>query len=674
MRSQIFISYCHKDKKWLDDLHLMLKPLVRREKIEVWDDTKIKAGAEWYQKIAEALASASVAVLLVSPDFLASDFITEYELPPLLDAAQEDGLTILWIAVRDSLYNETEIGKYQAVNDPTRPLASLSPHERDRELVKIAKSIKEAASSQPSADAFVSAGKTDREKSHKSGSSNEHVAVTPGKRVVLLCKHKEHLDEHVLVLLESVLSTHGYRVFTDKDREVGIEWAKAIERELIEAYAVIPLISAASVSSEMFAYQTQMAHDAGQHKDMPHLLPVRVNYDEPLRDPLASILNPLRFMSWRGPHDDSSLTKELLASLLAPPTPTVIDLPKPASIIGNGTPLDPPWGAVPLNSKFYVTRQTDRLFSIAIAQNHGIVRVKGARQMGKTSLLARGLQEARNNGAKVVVTDFQSINSNNLASMDLLFQILGRMIADQLELSVFPKEVWDPDDGPNGNFRRYMGREVLKKISGPLIWGLDEVDALFTYDIGKEVFAFFRSLFNARELEPDGPWRRLTLAIVYATEAHLFINDPNMSPFNVGTPLELHDFDLEQVEVMNHRHGKLLTGEELITFYDLLGGHPYLVRRGFYELRTQHMSFGDFMAQADRDEGPFGDHLRRMLVLLARDSEMSDEMRNVLRGRNCSNKESFYRLRSAGVVSGDTERNVRLRCKLYQLYLSRYLL
>ena len=671
MRNQIFISYCHKDKKWLDDLRTMLNPLVREKKISLWDDTMIKAGKKWQVEIANALVSANVAVLLVSPDFLASEFIAEHELPPLLEAAREEGLRILWIAIRDCLYNETEIGQYQAANNPATPLANLAPRERERELVKIAKLIKDSASNKHDADNISLQGKAEQT---EFSPANKETPMQTTRRVVLLYKRLAQPDEQVLKLLEAELSLSGYPVFTDKYFEIGVEWAREIESELSNSYAVIPLLSVASVSSEMFTYATQIAHEAGQYKGTPHILPVRINYDEPLHDPLASILNPLKYISWRGAQDDSYLVKVLLASLKSPLTPKTIDLPKPPRAVAIQATLEPPWGVVPLNSKFYLARPTDRLFSTSIAQNHGIVRVKGARQMGKTSLLARGLQEVRSSGANVVVTDFQSINSNHLASMDLLFQVLGRMIADQLHLETVPKHVWDPDDGPNGNFRRYMEREVLNKISGPLIWGLDEVDILFTYDYGKEIFAFFRSLFNARELEPDGPWKRLTLAIVYATEAHLFINDPHMSPFNVGTPLELQDFDLAQVKELNDRYEQPLKAEELAIYFSMLGGHPYLVRRGFYEMKVQNMSFADFQTQANRDEGPFGDHLRRMLVLLTRDSILYDEMRKVLNGEHCSTKEKFYRLRSAGVLSGDTEHNAIPRCQLYQTYLSQYLL
>ena len=144
-RDQVFISYSHKDKKLLDQLQTFLKPLVRGKKISVWDDTKIKAGEDWREAIREAIASVRVAVLLVSPDFLASDFIAEHELPPLLDAAKKEGLTILWIALRHSGYADTEIARYQAVNDPSRPLARISPANREKEFVRICEVIKSAA-------------------------------------------------------------------------------------------------------------------------------------------------------------------------------------------------------------------------------------------------------------------------------------------------------------------------------------------------------------------------------------------------------------------------------------------------------------------------------------------------------------------------------------------------
>ncbi len=139
-RKQIFISYSHKDKRWLELMHTFLKPYLRDYQLTVWDDTKLQPGVKWKEEIEQALASTKVAVLLVSANFLASDFITIQELPSLFK-----GPTVLWVAVSACLYQQTPIIDYQALYDPAQPLDTLRPAKRNQVLTAIATKIWSAA-------------------------------------------------------------------------------------------------------------------------------------------------------------------------------------------------------------------------------------------------------------------------------------------------------------------------------------------------------------------------------------------------------------------------------------------------------------------------------------------------------------------------------------------------
>ena len=509
-------------------------------------------------------------------------------------------------------------------------------------------------------------------------------------QVALIHRRNAQPDGELLGRLEQALASKGYCIFCDRIPAGGIEWANHLERSLCTADAVIAFLSPSSVENEMFAFEVEMAHEASQKQHQrPLLLPLRVNYDGPLPELLHGILEVLPQSLWRGPQDDERIFNSLFEQLheletSAPIKPTVVRI-SPKNLIRSKprvtwaevieTKVEPVGGAVPLNSKYYVDRNVDTEFRTAIMRRDSIVLVKGARQMGKTSLLARGLQQARKQGARIVHIDLQKLNAPHFESAESLYLILAELIADELELNVKPRDGWDSRRGANVNFERFMRREVLEKLNAPLVWGLDEVDRLFHYPFGSEVFALFRSWHNERAIDPSGPWMGLILAIAYATEAHLFIRDLNQSPFNVGTRVALDDFTREQVTDLNARFDSpLRTAGEIARFHRTVGGQPYLVCRGLYEMSTHKMGINELEAQADLDEGLFGDHLRRLLVSLTKDPGLCEAMREVLAGHACPTDESFYRLRSAGVFSGTSQKDAHARCQIYATYLARHLM
>jgi hypothetical protein len=140
----VFISYSHKDAKWLEKLKQFLRPLEDKELIRVWDDTEIRPGSDWLGDISKALESARVAVFLVTQNFLDSPFIREKELPVLIEAAKNRGCLIFWIAVSSSTFEDSPLAKFQGAIPPNAPLDLMSDAEQSKVLYDIYRKMKAA--------------------------------------------------------------------------------------------------------------------------------------------------------------------------------------------------------------------------------------------------------------------------------------------------------------------------------------------------------------------------------------------------------------------------------------------------------------------------------------------------------------------------------------------------
>ena len=145
-RTKIFISYSHEDNRWRTRLASHLAVLAMEGIIDLWDDRKLEAGDDWFERIHEQMLTARIAVLLVSSAFLTSKFIREEEVPKLFDQHEKGGMTVYPLLVKACPWQEVSwLARLEVRPREARPLASYRAAKADELLVEVAREISSLA-------------------------------------------------------------------------------------------------------------------------------------------------------------------------------------------------------------------------------------------------------------------------------------------------------------------------------------------------------------------------------------------------------------------------------------------------------------------------------------------------------------------------------------------------
>ncbi len=122
--ASLFFSYSHKDEDLRDQLETHLAGLKRQGVISAWHDRRITAGQNLDQAIDENLNKADVILLLISPDFIASDYCYEQEMTLALDRHKAGKARVIPVILRPCDWHELPFGKLLGTPRDGRPITT----------------------------------------------------------------------------------------------------------------------------------------------------------------------------------------------------------------------------------------------------------------------------------------------------------------------------------------------------------------------------------------------------------------------------------------------------------------------------------------------------------------------------------------------------------------------
>lgn len=333
-----------------------------------------------------------------------------------------------------------------------------------------------------------------------------------------------------------------------------------------------------------------------------------------------------------------------------------------------------PEGTVALDSPLYIERDgIEPLCYETVLKPGALLRIKAPKLMGKTSLLTRILSYAANRSCQAVYLNLGSIDRAILTDLDKFLRWLSCVVGRQLKLENQLNDYWDTEIlGSNDNCTIYFEEYLLANTYHPIILGFDDVDRIFSHTVVVEDFLGLLRSWHEKGKVHD-LWNKLRLAIAHSTEVYIPL-DMNQSPFNAGVPVELGEFNLQQIQALVQLHQLAWTSDQIESLTQMIGGHPYLLRLAMYEVSSKKITLEQLLQSAPTEAGIYSDHLRRHLEILQQSSQLLQSLQQVVNSSTPITLDpmQIYKLHSMGLVTRKNN-DVMPRCNLYREYFRRVL-
>jgi len=335
--------------------------------------------------------------------------------------------------------------------------------------------------------------------------------------------------------------------------------------------------------------------------------------------------------------------------------------------------LEDPEGLVPLDSKFYVERspiETDCYERIV--RPGSLIRIKAPGHMGKSSLMARILNYAKQQGYQTADVNFRLVDDEFWTSLDQFLPWFCASVTEAMELPDKLGDYWKGVLGSKNKSMKYFERYLLAQCDKPLVLGLDNVDEIFPH--GEIATGFFGLLRTWHEQgKNEELWKKLRLVIVHSKEVYIPMH-VNQSPFNVGFAAELRELNMAEVQDLVQRHRLHWTEQQVGQLTQVVGGHPYLLRVALYQIARQRMSVEELLKAAPTEGGLYGEHLRRHYLNVKSDDKLVAALRQVVSANEPIQvgTEEAFRLQSLGLVKYQGNA-IAPSCELYRRYFRDHL-
>ncbi len=318
---------------------------------------------------------------------------------------------------------------------------------------------------------------------------------------------------------------------------------------------------------------------------------------------------------------------------------------------------------------FYVERPPiESLCYETIFEPGALIRIKAARQMGKTELIAKILNYVEQQGCQKVYLNLRKPEKSVIQDLNQFLRWFCTNVGRQLHKSLPINEYWDEEMSSNDNCSAYFQDYLLEQIDCPLVLGLDTVDRLFPHlAMAQDFFGMLRAWHEDSKILDN--WKKLRLIVSHSTEVYIPLNI-NYSPFNVGLTIQLPEFTPAQVAELARKYGHSLSQAEVSLLINMVGGHPGLIKQPFIELKKANdITLEHLLSNATTDAGLYGNHLRKRWLELEDNPMLMAAMREVVHATNGVQLESklAYQLESLGLVNRQGN-DVTLRCQLYRDY------